>query len=413
LHPQRRIAHPGSVSNTAASASARHAGPRPFTAATRGYFAAFIGMGLVNASLGPTLPGLAAQTGSSLGALGVLISARSLGYLVALHPAGLGFDRRPGHAWLGVALLCIAGGMALTPGLPSVWALLPIMLGVGAGEAVLDLAGNTLLAWAHGARAAAYLNALHFFYGVGALLAPLVVAASLTLGGGIAGAYWTLAALLLPVALGVLATRPPAAPARRAAAGAAADARADGLLVLLLAALLLLAVGAEVSLGGWWASYALRVGLTDAAGAAVLTSLYWSGFAAGRLVGVALSTRWLPRRVLVLHLGIALLAVGAAAAWPWLAWAAAPVAGWGIGPLFATAVAFAGRRIPLSGRVTSRLFMGGALGGMTLPWLAGLLLARAGALALMLWIAALLALALVVVWRVVSQDGRRRPPLHP
>jgi fucose permease len=384
-------------------------------------------MGLVNAALGPTLPALAAQTGSALASLGVLFSARSLGYLLMLHPAGLGFDRRPGHGWLGGALLAIAACMLATPFAPLLWLLVALHLVVGAGEGVLDLAGNTLLSRLHGARAPAFLNALHFFYALGALLAPLGVAASLALGQGIVGAYGALAGLLLAVALGLLALRAPPAvplpgqgrtvsahteppPGPRGASGRE-PGRESGhrLLVVLLSALLLLAVGAEVSLGGWWASYALRLGLTDAPGAALLTSVYWSGFAAGRLTGIPLASRWPPRRVLALHLPVALVAVLAVAALPGLAWVGAALAGWGIGPAYATAVAFAGRRVPMSGRVASRLFAGAALGSMTLPWIAGQVLVRLGGAALLLWVAALLLGALAAVAAVLRHDARRAP----
>ena len=46
---------------------------------TVGYYAAFIALGLVTASLGPTLPGLAENTRSQLGEISFLFTTRSLG----------------------------------------------------------------------------------------------------------------------------------------------------------------------------------------------------------------------------------------------------------------------------------------------------------------------------------------------
>jgi len=43
---------------------------------TAGYYAAFIALGSVSASLGPTLPGLAQNTGSPLAHISLLFAAR-------------------------------------------------------------------------------------------------------------------------------------------------------------------------------------------------------------------------------------------------------------------------------------------------------------------------------------------------
>ena len=75
---------------------------------------------------------------------------------------------------------------------------------LGMVEIGLDIGGNTLLMWLHGERVSPYMNALHFFFGVGAFLAPLILAQMLLLNDGPAGVrwtYWLLALLMLPVAL--------------------------------------------------------------------------------------------------------------------------------------------------------------------------------------------------------------------
>ncbi|MFL2540660.1 MAG: hypothetical protein ACJ0UT_01560 [Candidatus Latescibacterota bacterium] len=46
------------------------------------YYCAFVGLGLVLSSLGPTLPALADLTGVSLGALSSVFLGRSTGYLL-------------------------------------------------------------------------------------------------------------------------------------------------------------------------------------------------------------------------------------------------------------------------------------------------------------------------------------------
>ena len=84
-------------------------------AQTAGYFAAFVAMGMYGAALGPTLPGLAAQTGSGLSQISVLFSARAFGYLMASVATGRLYDRLPGHRVMAVMLALMAVGMMVVP----------------------------------------------------------------------------------------------------------------------------------------------------------------------------------------------------------------------------------------------------------------------------------------------------------
>jgi len=49
-----------------------------------------------------------------------------------------------------------------------------------------------------------------------------------------------------------------------------------------------------------------------------------------------------------------------------------------VAPLFATTLALAGSRMPISGRVTGWLFVGSSAGGMVVPWVVGQLFEPAG-----------------------------------
>ena len=49
---------------------------------TTGYYLAFIALGLTKAVLGPTLPGLAEQTGVGISAISILFAASAIGGLL-------------------------------------------------------------------------------------------------------------------------------------------------------------------------------------------------------------------------------------------------------------------------------------------------------------------------------------------
>ena len=185
-----------------------HSTPAPDTrsariAQTAGYFAAFIAMGMYGAPLGPTLPGLAAQTGSGLSQVSILFSARAFGYLVGSVATGRLYDRLAGNRVMAVMLALMMAGMIAAPAIPLLPLLVVVFLFLGVTEAGVDVGGNTLIVWRHGARVGPFMNAMHFCYGVGAFIAPIVVAQAILRSGGITWAYRVLALLMLPAVIWV------------------------------------------------------------------------------------------------------------------------------------------------------------------------------------------------------------------
>lgn len=363
---------------------------------TAAYFGVMVSLGLADAALGPTLPRLAAQTGVSIGAISVLFSARSLGYLCGSLLSGRLYDRLPGHPVMAVAALLLSAMLLLVPHAPVFWMLTGIAGGWGLAEGGLDVGSNALLIWVHGSAVAPYMNALHFCFGLGALLSPIIVARVMAASGAHASAYNVLAVLVLPVVLLAFlpGPRPPAATAEHAGMQ-----RPTGLLPLIMA-FFFLHVAAEASMGGWIYTYALRRGLADEAGSAYLTAAFWAALTAGRLLSILLSARLRPRTLLLGGLVGALASVAVIAVWPanpaalWLG-----VAGSGlcIGPMFAATVLLAERRMPISGATTAWFFVGTSCGAMTVPYIIGQLFEWRGPQMLLLALGVVLVLAMLVL----------------
>src|SRR5688572_19959102 len=168
---------------------------------TAAYYLAFVALGLASASLGPTLPGLAENTQTHLREISFLFTARSLGYLFGSFFGGRFYDRKPGHPVMVLMLIGVATALILVPTISLLWVLAGVLLVLGMAEGALDVGGNTLLVWVHRHQVGPYMNGLHFFFGIGAFLSPLIIAQAVLVSGNITWAYWILALLLLPVAL--------------------------------------------------------------------------------------------------------------------------------------------------------------------------------------------------------------------
>lgn len=362
------------------------------------------------AALGPTLPGLAAHTRTTLSAISLVFTGRSLGYLLGSFEGGRLYDRIPGHPLMAVALILMAVMLAFVPLLPTLWILVVVLLVLGLAEGVVDVGGNTLLLWVHRRNAAPFMNGLHFAFGLGAFVAPMVVAGALSLTGDTTRSYWLFALLALPVA-GWLIRLP--SPTSQAASEDGPARRADPWLVALVAVFFFLYVGIESSYGGWIFSYATALKLGTQTTAAYLTSAFWGSLTVGRLLAIPLAVRVRPRAILLADLAGCLASMGLLLSFPGSVaalWIGTMALGFCLASIVPTTLAFVGRHMGVTGQATGWFFVGLGLGAMTIPWLIGQLFERIGPRVMMWTLLAdlILAFGLFFVLRTYTTRPDRR-----
>ena len=110
----------------------------------------FVGLGLVGAVLGPTLPALAELTRTSISQISILFVARSVGYLGGSILGGNLFDRIPGHPLMALTLIGLGISLLFTPQVSLLWILIGIIFITGLSQGVVDVGGNTFIVWLHG-----------------------------------------------------------------------------------------------------------------------------------------------------------------------------------------------------------------------------------------------------------------------
>ena len=349
------------------------------------YYAAFIALGLTTASVGPTLLGLANQTGSALSEISYLFTARSGGYLLGSFIGGRLFDRLPAHRTMAGAFVAIAIALASVPFVPLLGVLIAVWLVIGWMEAVVDVGSNALIVWVHREHVAPFMNGLHFFFAIGGFLSPLLIAYIISSFGSYTWSYFVLAVLTLPMAF-LLWGLPNPSPI--VAHTEHASVRPNTLLLILLIAIFVMIAAAEVSFSGWISTYTVKVGLADTAGAALVTAAFWGAFMFSRLASIPLATRMRPRTIIITDLLLALVGVAVIYFLPasYLAlWLGTILFGLGIASSFPTVLTFAGRHMTITGAVTGWFFVGASIGSMVLPWFIGQLFERVGAV-IVLWV---------------------------
>lgn len=345
---------------------------------TIGYYIAFIGLGLVTASLGPTLPGLAENTHSLLSEIGFLFATRSIGYFAGAILSGRLMDRFPGHPIVAGMLIVMALLVASVPFFSVLWLLSLVLLLIGLTEGIVDVGCNTTIVWLHGRKIGPYMNGLHFFFGVGAFLAPVIVAQTIIFSGSTLTAYWIIALLVFPTAFWLLFLPSPASAARQTQQ---VLKNRHPWLLFLIALLLFLYAGLEVGFGGWVFTFAREMEIANPAQAAYLTSVFWGAFTAGRLLGIPIAFRFKPMLILLIDYLGAVLSIGII--WIWIdsfvvVLIGSAIFGLTIASIFPTALSLAERNMRITGKVTSCFFMGSSIGNMTIPWMMGQVFAVVG-----------------------------------
>jgi fucose permease len=303
-------------------------------------------------------------------------------------------------------LIGIAITLILTPLMPALWLLVGVLLVLGIAEGTLDVGGNTLLVWVHRHKVGPFMNGLHFFFGVGAFLSPILIAQAVLMSGDITWAYWLLALLIFPVALWLL--RLPSPAAQKVSKDGPAGQVNHGL-VALIVLFFFLYVGAEIGFGGWVFTYTTGLEIANETMAAYLTSAFWGALTAGRLLAIPIATRFRPRFILLSDLLGCLISLGILLIWPAslpAIWIGTLGLGFFMASVFPTTLSLAERRMTVTGRVTGWFFVGASSGGMFLPWLIGQLFEPIGPYIVPALLAVDLVLALGIFFVLISYSAR-------
>lgn len=367
----------------------------------------YLFFGMFNAAIGPVLGELAYQTGSTLAAVGAVITFLFLGSLVTQLAAGPLTDRYGQKPLLVVSLLLMAVCLPAFINARSLPLMLILVFFTGMGQGGLDLGANLIVSSAYPKNNTSVLNLLHFFFGLGAIVGPAVVSLTLvTLGSGLI-VHWVAAAVffLLGVVVFIIRETRPDRDLETAALNASTKSAKSVYLspvLWLICIMILVYVGVEYGAGSWATSYmAITTGLPKENGALV-TSAYWAALTLGRLGGAALGGRVTRVRLLIAAVlgslvGAVLLTFGRGVVS--LSTIAFILLGFSYGTIYPTSVGVMVAAFQRhQGKAVGLLTAMGSIGGLSLPWVAGVLLEKVSSLVFTLYmvLGGVLMLALLI-----------------
>lgn len=355
------------------------------------YNLSFISLGLTISALGATLPDLAKQTRSSLSEIGILFTVRSLGSLCGNFAVGRVYDHYAAHPFFAGTLILMSLMLLLIPLVPYLWLLVGVFFLLGIAESGVNVGGNTLIVWVHGAKVGPFMNALHFFFGVGSFLSPIILAEAARNSGNLTLGYWILAALMIPAAVWLYRLPSPPAPSHEEINGAPFN----GWLVGMIALFMFFLAGSNYTLGGWLVTYARELDLADKTAASYLYAATMGSLTFGRLIGIPIAARFRPQQIILTDLLGMLLSFILMSMWqnPLILWVGVILNGLSAASVFPAVMSYAGQHLTLTGNITSWFMVGTSLGGMLLPWLMGYIFEEGRAA----WMMTCLALNMIMV----------------
>ena len=389
------------------SPSAVHASrdtARPFAAACLGMLV----FGVVLTTLGAVLPSVTPRFGLAKETAATLFPLLSFGILAGSIVFGPIVDRRGYRTILIASIALTIAGLEGIAFAPSFGALRVAVVAIGFGGGIINGATNALVADISVGGRGAGLSLLGIFFGFGAVGVPLALGALLgtypydailaSIGG----------AMLAPLTLIVVTRFPP--PKQPQGFPIAAGVRLlKQPFILLCGLMLFLESGMEITVGGWTATFfAEELGITPR-WTLVLLSIFWLGMILARLaLGTVLRTAP-PLRAMAVCIAVALCGSALLLGAHHFPVAAAGVFLLGVGfaanfPVVLGLVA--DRYAALSGTAFSIVIALALVGGMTLPYIAGVLGSAYNLRTSFLLVpAALLCLAVLL-----AVAGRRRAP---
>eukprot|EP00039_Didymoeca_costata_P031440 m.34740 g.34740 ORF g.34740 m.34740 type:complete len:496 (-) comp8771_c0_seq2:22-1509(-) len=401
------------------------------------YVSTMIGLGLVMSAIGPTLEGLAQAFGQEHSTdLAPILMSRGVGYTIGTLVMGWTSTKYKHKRHLGIVVSAVVMGVfaMLIPqfasGKKSLWTLVLMMTFMSLAGGALDLGTNVLLTivWQEDRFAAPAMNMLHFAWGVGSMLSPLV-ADGVGLEADRMRETWAVTGAIA-IFLGVppimfasplrfeeieeqtksenekedqdsesvdkLEAQNKSAKENEDEEGESGDeleaelqsqnnsASANDISPLKfyvgITALFFFYfayAGCEHTPGDWLATFAMDQLDQDEDVGAYMTSVYWAMLTFGRLLGVGTSV-WLSANQLIgLDFGmciigcILLITLGGKDVQ--VAYFSSGLIGFGLSTLYPMGILLGESRLPLTAKWISRFIAGGTIGSVVVPVIVGLL----------------------------------------
>lgn len=299
-----------------------------------------------------------------------MFSFKAIGFGIGSFLAGRLIEKVSAHGMLQVGLGITALTILAVPFSPHFAIVLALLLVAGAFAGAADVGCNILIVWQMKDKVGPYMSGLHFIWGLGALLSPLIIVQLHQLTGELYASFAVIAAMLAFCT--VLYLRLPSPPPIHVRQATKAPLALRPLAALMT--LMFLAGVMELGMSSFIFTYIYEGGLGDAQQAGWVNSSFYAALTATRLILAFLLLRFSSQAMLGWGLGLVIISCVMVLALPKdlsLVWIGVVFCGMGQSAMFPLTLSMAPQYLPAEGRVTAFMFGGASVGFIFVPWIIG------------------------------------------
>lgn len=368
--------------------------------------------GLNTGWIGPLIPAISKVRDIPLTELGALLSVQYTGCLLTMSLGKKTVD------WLGIkGSLVVASTIAAAGFLTFALATSPVFLWfgallIGAGTGINAIVGTLVVLRLARENSATALNKVHLFFGLGALLGPLVAWTAHRCGWQYNSAFFfatiaSIAILILTVQASELEKRPEEVNAPRSIE----ILKSPGLWLYSL--VMFFYVGIESGATAWLFVFLREASKMPHAEASLGMSMLWIGLTASRHFCGRLCQKYPPPTVALSFMLLSALSLLTLTVNPQLGLftlGLVTLIGFGFGPVFPTVLALVNNRYDSSAALVSTVAITtGFLGGMIFPYSVGKIFEQAGIVSGMGFVTAG-AVLMILIFLIIFKKATTKPP---
>lgn len=345
---------------------------------TAGCFLSYFLFGFIDNLKGPVLPALLADADFNYSDGGTIVFSEYTGFFAATFLAGLLSDLFGKKFTLILSGICLIFGVVGYASSSSLIFFIVFIFFIGLGLGSLELSGSNIISGVHVKNSGRYLNLLNAFYGAGSVLTPVLAGILLNSGISWRAVYRYSLMVIIPVTLYFMTMRLPREEMKHKPAEKSGFrdiiqtvSRKE---VILMYIVIFAYVAAEICMATWMVEFLQISKHISAAGSSIYFSVYFACMTAGRLLGSLFVDRIGHVKSLLIFSSMAALCLAFGIFGPQTAAFFLVLTGFCFSIIFPTATAVVtGYSSGSSGTLLGLFFAFGGLGGMTGPWLTGIM----------------------------------------
>ncbi len=322
------------------------------------------------ALLGPSLRILARQTDVGLAEIGTVALIMPLGFIGGVYACRFCLGSPYLKQLIFWATLSFGVLLIVAPMSNVFLIVCCVFLGIAISQGIFETISNIMLIELYKKNPAPYLNAMHFCFGLGAIVSPILIGYNIKIFDSLDYSYMFFGVLAIIPVVAIIFL--PIAEVINNSKKEKAPTRSDYPKILIAIHLffflyIFIEVGYSVSMF----PFLREEGLLDAASAGIFTSSFWLFFTFFRLVGTVLSLYYSPLKIAFVHglvsiIGLPMMMFAGDVIW--LYWVGNIIMGAGLSVFFPCILAYCEMGFKIPSKSVSNFFVSATGGAMAGSW---------------------------------------------